>query len=66
MEVNEYRLKVQASLIALEEELSLGDDVVLRLEGSVVQRLEKDNNDGTIDVTFVVKGIIAFNETEEA
>jgi len=62
MEVNEIRLKVSGALIAITEELELGQDVMLQVQGAVTNVVEKDNDDGTKDVTYVVKGVIAYNE----
>lgn len=64
METNEIRLKVSTALIAITEELTIGQDVMLSLQGTVTQRIEKDNDDGTVDVTYVVKGVIAYNEEQ--
>lgn len=59
METNERTVRIRASAIPIDEELSLGQDVFLLVQGTVTQRLEKDNDDGSMDVCFEVKGIAA-------
>ena len=60
MEVNEKLVRVSAGLVPIEQELELGDDVRLVIEGTVVKEEHEDQNDGTINVIFVVKGVVAY------
>jgi len=59
MEVNENLLTVSAGYIILDTPLKIGDDVILTISGTVITTTDKDNNDGTINRVFKVKGIIA-------
>lgn len=63
MEVNEHLVKVQGtSAIPIENGLGLGDDVTLLIEGTVVKILAEDNQDGTQNLTYVVKGVLAYDQ----
>lgn len=56
--VNEYLVKVSAGAMPIEHELQLGDDVVLKVEGTVVTVLDKDLQDGTVDRVYTIKGVL--------
>ena len=56
METNEFLIKI-TSKSPIERELELGQDVVVLLKGSVIQRQERDRQDGTMDIVFVVKPV---------
>lgn len=63
MTVNERFLTIRAiaakDRIILTEPLELGAEVDLMIRG-VVQRISKENNDdGTFDEVYIIKGIIA-------
>ena len=61
MIVNEHLIKIQGtSAIPIERELSLGSDVSIRIDGTVIKELAEDNDDGTKNVTYIVKGILAY------
>ena len=59
MKINERLVKVSAAAIPISEELELGDDIVLIVTGSAVKSEDRDNQDGTIDRIFTVKGELA-------
>jgi len=59
MKVNEKLLKVSAGQIVLDGELNLGDDVIIRIDGTVTKTEDHDNQDGTVNRVFTVKGTIA-------
>ena len=56
METNEFLIKI-TSKSPIDRELELGQDVVVLLKGSVIQRQERDRQDGTMDIVFVVKPV---------
>lgn len=58
-DINENLIKVKSDAIPIGRTMELGEDVRLLLEGTVVQLQEVDNNDGTKNVIYLVKGIIA-------
>ena len=63
MTVNEYLLKVQGSSpVTLQGALTVGQDVSLKVDGCVVKAVIEDNNDGTFNMTYIVKGVIAYDE----
>lgn len=68
MKVNERFLTIRAiakkDRIILTEPLQMGEDVILIVRG-VVQTISKENNDdGTFDEVYIVKGIIAERTTQ--
>jgi hypothetical protein len=58
MKVNSRSVKIMASRIEIDKPLQNGNSVVLRIEGDVVKEEIKDNFDGTVDVTYHVKGVL--------
>ena len=54
--VNERLVKISASAIITPEELHIGEEVSLLVKGSVVKIEDRDNQDGTINRVFVIKG----------
>lgn len=64
MELNEKLVKVSTSLVTIEGNLKLGDDVQILLSGAVTDVKQRDNGDGTYDEVYFVKGIIAYVNEE--
>jgi hypothetical protein len=64
-EVNERLVKISAGLTPIEGKLELGDDVQIVIQGNVVKTEQKDLQDGTYDIVYVVKGLIAYVNEEE-
>lgn len=56
--IDERLIKIMASAIPIDAQLTLGDDVVLKVIGTVVKEVSDDNNDGTYNLTYIVKGIV--------
>lgn len=65
MEINEKLVKISAGLVPIEGELKLGDDVQILLSGTVTKTEQMDNQDGTYNLVFVVKGIVSYVNDEE-
>lgn len=63
-EINERLVKISAGLVPIEGDLKLGDDVQILVSGNVVKTEHKDNQDGTYDLVFIVKGLIAYVNEE--
>ena len=58
MRIDEKVVKISLSKIPIEEELNLGDDVTIVVSGSVVKIAHEDNQDGSYDVVYIVKGMV--------
>lgn len=58
MRINSRSVKISAPKIEIDKPLQNGSSVVLRVEGDVVKEEHIDNQDGTEDVVYVVKGIL--------
>jgi hypothetical protein len=56
--INERKIKITGS-ISIEKELTLGQDVEVKIKGSVVAVQHNDNQDGSEDIVFKVKGVSA-------
>lgn len=54
--VNERRYRLSGSVYA-EEDLVLGQDVDLLINGTVVKVAESDNSDGTLDRVYTIKPV---------
>lgn len=65
MEINEKLVKISAGLVPIEGELKLGDDVQILLSGTVTKTEQMDNQDGTYNLVFVVKGIVSYVNDEQ-
>lgn len=52
----------KADWIPIEEDLQVDQDVVLRVEGQVMERIESSTNSDEVDVIYVVKGLFAERE----
>ena len=59
MKLSENLVTISAGYITVDRELNLGDDVTLVVEGSVIEKKQSDNQDGTYNVTVKVKGSMA-------
>ena len=47
----------------IEKDLELGQEVLISLKGGVVKQEVNDNQDGTVDVTYVIKPLsVSINE----
>ena len=53
-DINQLFIKI-SSKIEVQDQLELGDDVVVALKGSVVKTETRDNQDGSVDITYIVK-----------
>lgn len=63
MSINERTIQIRADKISTTSELENGQDVLLYVRGSVKSILHKDNDDGTEDLVYIIKGI--FTESAE-
>ena len=59
MKINEQLVKVSAAAIPISEELEMGTELTLIVTGSITKSEDKDNQDGTIDRVFTLKGELA-------
>lgn len=59
MNINEHLVTISKGFISVDTELDLGSDVILKVNGTVTQITDKDNQDGTINRVYTVKGIIS-------
>jgi len=55
MKVNEYLVRISASKAPFTNELNMGQEVIFGGKGTVTKIEDTDNNDGTINRTFVIK-----------
>lgn len=55
MQINERLVKISRGKIPIDKELEMGDDLELNLRGTVVKVEDTDNNDGTINRTYIVR-----------
>jgi len=62
MKLSENLVTISAGYITVDRELNLGDDVTLTVEGSVIEKKQSDNQDGTYNVVCKVKG--SFSEAK--
>lgn len=60
--INERLIRVKASAIPIENDLEMDEDLTFTVEGTVEKVEETNNHDGTKNVTYIVKGIVAYNE----
>ena len=56
-EINNVLIRISGKIEVSEraKDWQLGDDVVLTIAGGIVKREEKDNQDGTKDIVWVIK-----------
>ena len=59
MKINERLVKVSAAAIPISEELEMGAEIVLIVTGTVTKSEDSDNQDGTVNRTYTVKGELA-------
>lgn len=59
MKIDEHLIKLSAGKIPIDHELKIGEEVGVFVKGTVVKIEDTDNNDGTINRTYIVKGEIA-------
>lgn len=52
-------LTISAGYISVDQELNLGDDVTVEVQGSVIEKKQSDNQDGTYNVVVKIKGSIS-------
>ena len=64
MEINEKLVKVSMSKVPILGELKLGDEVQILMQGEVVKEEREDQQDGTYNQVFIVKGIISYVNEE--
>lgn len=60
MNINEHVIQIMGgrkNLIHTEKPLKIGEDINLKIEGTVQEITDIDNHDGTIDRVYKVKGI---------
>lgn len=65
MQINEKLIKISAGVVPVEQELELGQDVQLTISGNITKVEHLDQQDGTINVVYIVKGIISYVNDEE-
>jgi hypothetical protein len=58
MTINENLVLINASSIPIATELKMGDDVTIGIQGSVIKIEDSDNQDGTVNRTYKIKGIV--------
>ena len=60
--INEIMIKISGKF-PIEKDLELGQEVLISLKGGVVKQEVNDNQDGTVDVTYVIKPLsVSINE----
>lgn len=59
MKINENLIRISAGKIPIDQELLMDQDIKLLVIGSIVKYEDASNQDGTVDRTYIVKGIIA-------
>lgn len=55
MKVNEYLVRISASKAPFTNELTMGQEVIFGGKGTVTKIEDTDNQDGTINRTYVIK-----------
>lgn len=58
--INQYLVRISAGKAPLSTELEMGEEVTIGAKGEVTKIEDSNNQDGTIDRTYVIK--IAFAE----
>ena len=59
MRIDEKLIKVSLSKIPVDQEFNLGDDVTVVVRGVVTKLAHEDNQGGSYDEVYTVKGIVA-------
>jgi len=57
--VDEHLVKISMSKIPIEETLELGQDVNILVKGTVTKVSQEDNNDGSYNQVYIIKGAVA-------
>lgn len=57
--VDQHLVKISMSKIPIESPLELGQDVSLFVKGNITKLSHEDNQDGTFDEVYVLKGLVA-------
>ena len=56
MKVNERLLTISRAYIATADDFNLGDELSISIEGEVVKIEHKDNQDGTENIVYHIRG----------
>lgn len=59
MKIDSHLLKISAGAIYIDAPMELGSEVDVVVRGSVVKIEDKDNQDGTFNRVYVLKGELA-------
>lgn len=59
MSINERTITLKGDKISTTSELELGDDVLLYVRATVKSITHEDNNDGTEDLVYHLKGVFS-------
>ncbi len=59
MKPDQYLVKISMSKIPVEFPLELGQDLEIVVKGTIVKSSNEDNQDGTYDEVYIVKGLVA-------
>lgn len=59
MKINEKYIKISAAAIVVAGDIDLGKEVLVTVKGTVTDSRDKDNQDGTYDRYYTVKGELA-------
>jgi hypothetical protein len=57
--LNQNLVKISMSKIPIDSTLELGQEVKLFVEGSITKISQEDNQDGSFDQVYIVKGIMS-------
>ncbi len=60
MKLNERLLNVSQAYVTIPDELEIGQDVVITLEGEVTSVRDESNHDGTYNRIYRVRGRLAY------
>ena len=58
MRIDEKLVKISLSKIPIEYSLDLGDDVTIVISGTVVKISQEDNQDGSCNEVYTIKGVV--------
>lgn len=61
--INEHLVRISASKASIGTPLEIGDEVTIGAKGTVTKVEDSDNQDGTIDRTYVIKVYFAEDYT---
>jgi hypothetical protein len=60
MPVNEHFIRISSSPVVIDKPLELGKEVTLYVTGDVTKIEQRDNQDGSYDEVYVVKGVLSW------